>query len=127
MALKNAGQTAEDSIKQSKNKDTTESENALEKIQNNVKNKADNGYQQFVYIGPSFPNGELKENVVLEGSFSEILEFLDDTLKKYPQIKQLIIPVNRLGEYLQKVKSSGNIINRYYSEINSTMKQSKEG
>lgn len=126
MVLKNAGQMAENSTKQSKNKDTTESENTLELTQNSVKDKANNEYQQFVYIGPSLPNGELKENIVLEGNFSEILQFLDDKLKKYPQIKQLIIPVNRLGEYLQKVQSSGNIINKYYSEINSTMKQSKE-
>lgn len=131
MGLKKGEQTAQNGAEQAENagavKNTTEAENAVKTAQSGAESKVYDGYTQFVYVGPSLPNGELKENAVLEGSFSEILHFLSAQVEKYPQIKRLIVPVNRLAEYSAKVKSGGNIVNKYYADIVSAMKSSKEG
>jgi len=120
MALKKGAQTAENGAGQS----------SKEMVNNNTpatENGAYDGYQQFIYIGPSLPHGALKENAVLEGSFAEILHFLSEQLERWPQIKKLIVPVNRLAEYSAKVKNGGNIIAKYYADVASAVQTDKEG
>lgn len=131
MALKKGAQNAQNDAEQAETadtvKNTTEAENAVKTAQGGAESKAYNGYTQFVYVGPSLPNGALKENAVLQGSFSEILQFLGEQVEKYPQIKRLIVPVNRLAEYSAKAHSGGNIVNKYYADVVSAMKGNKEG
>lgn len=131
MVLKKGAQTAQNGAEPTENteaaKNTVEAESGVETAHSGPESKANDGYTQFVYVGPPLPNGALKENAVLEGSFSEILQFLGEQVEKYPQIKQLIVPVNRLAEYSAKVKSGGNIVNKYYADVVSAMKSSKEG
>lgn len=83
-------------------------------------------YTQFVYIGPSLPNGRLKENAVLQGSYSTVLHYLSEIVEEYPQIKRLIVPIHKLGEYAAKVKTSGNIVNKYYSDVISGISSKRE-
>lgn len=130
MALKKNAQSAQEGAGQAKNDlaidNTNNAEKSVRTAQRGADNELYNGYQQFVYIGPSLPNGALKENTVLEGSFSEVLDFLSEQVEDYPQIKQLIVPVNRLAEYAAKVKRGGNIVSRYYKDIVSVMQGNKE-
>lgn len=83
-------------------------------------------YTQFVYCGPTLPNGRLKEKTVLQGTFAEICAYYADVIEQYPQIKTLIVPVNRLGAFAVKVRTRGNIANKYYNDIVSAMRASKE-
>ena len=88
------------------------------------------GYDTFVYCGPSIPRGRLKENAVFRGTISDVLEYLADVVEQYPQIPRLIVPTNRLAAFSVKVKTPGNIAHKYYTDIVSAMKMkknSKEG
>ena len=80
------------------------------------------GYDTFVYCGPSIPRGRLKENAVFRGTLADVIE-------DYPQIPRLIVPTNRLAAFSVKVKTPGNIAHKYYTDIVSAMKtkKNKEG
>ncbi len=83
-------------------------------------------YDTFVYVGPSIPRGRLKENAVFRGTRSDVLEYLADVVEQYPQIPRLIVPTNRLAAFSVKVKTPGNIANKYYSDIASAIRRGKE-
>ena len=131
MALKKSAQNAQEGAGRTENglvvDNTQKEKKPVRAVQNGADNELYSDYQQYVYIGPSLSNGALKENTVLEGSFSEVLDFLSAQVEDYPQIKQLIVPVNRLAEYAAKVKRGGNIISRYYKDIVSAMQGNREG
>lgn len=131
MALKKSAQNVQEGAEQTEKglvvDNTKKKEKPVSAAQSGAGNELYSGYNQFVYIGPSLPNGALKENTVLEGSFPEVLDFLSVQVENYPQIKQLIVPVNKLAEYSAKVKRGGNIISRYYKDIVSAMQGNREG
>jgi hypothetical protein len=84
------------------------------------------GYDRFVYVGPTIPGGLLKENAVFRGTFPDIKAYLKDVLARYPQAARLIVPTTRLAEYAAKVKTPGNLAHKYYQDIVSTVKKHKE-
>lgn len=84
------------------------------------------GYDTFVYCGPSIPRGRLKENAVFRGTISDVLAYLEDVVEQYPQIPRLIVPTNRLAAFSVKVKTPGNIAHKYYSDIASAIRKGKE-
>ena len=84
------------------------------------------GYDTFVYVGPSIPRGRLKENAVFRGTLSDVLAYLADAVEQYPQIPRLIVPTNRLAAFSVKVKTPGNIAHKYYSDIASAIRRGKE-
>lgn len=83
------------------------------------------GYDTFVYVGPSIPRGRLKENAVFRGTLADVLNYLADVIEDYPQIPRLIVPTNRLAAFSVKVKTPGNIAHKYYTDIVSAMKMKK--
>lgn len=100
---------------------TTHTEKPAEDAQ-----EAPQGYNLFVYAGPSLPRGRLKENAVFRGTFEDVKAYLSDVLEDYPQIERLIVPANRLAAFSVKVKTPGNIAHKYYSDIVSAMRGNKE-
>lgn len=84
------------------------------------------GYDLFVYAGPTLPRGRLKENAVFRGTFKDVMAYLADVLEEYPQVAKLIVPANRLGAFSVKVKTPGNIAHKYYTDIVSAMHGNKE-
>ena len=84
------------------------------------------GYDTFVYCGPSIPRGRLKENAVFRGTLADVLNYLADVIEDYPQIPRLIVPTNRLAVFAVKVKTPGNIAHKYYSDIASAIRKGKE-
>lgn len=103
-----------------------EAQTPQEGAQEPQKREAWSGYTQFAYIGPALPGGALKSNAVLLGTFGEIKESIAPTLEKYPQAEKLIFPVEKLGEQLRKVKTPGNIANKYYNELVSLTRANRE-
>ena len=83
------------------------------------------GYDTFVYCGPSIPRGRLKENAVFRGTLADVLNYLADVIEDYPQIPRLIVPTNRLATFAVKFKTPGNIAHKYYTDIVSAMKMKK--
>lgn len=88
--------------------------------------EAPQGYDLFVYAGPSLPRGRLKENTVFRGTFEDVKTYLSGVLEDYPQIERLIVPANRLAAFSVKVKTPGNIAHKYYSDIVSAMRGNRE-
>lgn len=84
------------------------------------------GYDTFVYVGPSIPRGRLKENAVFRGTLADVLAYLADVVEKYPQIPRLIVPTSKLAAFSVKVKTPGNIAHKYYSDIASAIRRGKE-
>lgn len=75
---------------------------------------------KLVYIGPSLPKAMLKSNRIFEGTREEIKKELAAVLEKFPLVERLLVPVAELAEKKDKVRTAGNILNKYYSDIASS-------
>lgn len=73
--------------------------------------------QKVIYIGPTLPKAQLMTNRIFEGTPKEIKEHLKDVLEKYPLVEKMLVPTRNLAEKKDKVKTAGNILNKYYSDI----------
>lgn len=104
---------------------TTPDENAAQSATESEEDVPD-GYDLFVYAGPTLPRGRLKENAVFRGTFEDVKAYLADVLEVYPQVARLIVPVNRLAAFSVKVKTPGNLAHKYYSDIVSAMRGNRE-
>lgn len=111
----------EDSDGAGEDNNTTQPEKPLE-----GKQEAPQGYNLFVYAGPSLPRGRLKENTVFRGTFEDVKNYLSDALEDYPQIEKLIVPADKLAAFSVKVKTPGNIVHKHYGDIVSAMRGNKE-
>lgn len=82
-----------------------------------------------VYIGPTLPAGRLKCNKIFIGTMKEIKTELAEVLEKYSLVEKMLVPVEQLAEKKDKVKTAGNVMNKYYSDIVSTIaaNEAKEG
>lgn len=72
---------------------------------------------KLIYIGPSLPKAMLKSNRVFEGTWEGIKKELAEVLQKFPLVEKLLVPVSGLAEKKDKVRTAGNILNKYYSDI----------
>lgn len=72
---------------------------------------------RLAYIGPSLPAGRLKTNKVFIGTRAEIEGELKEVLEKYPLVRKLLVPVEKMAEKKDRVKTAGNILNKYYSDL----------
>ena len=73
------------------------------------------------YIGPSLPAGLMKTNKILIGTREEIDKELAAVLEKYPLVGKMLVPVEKLAEKKGKAATAGNILNKYYTDIVSTI------
>lgn len=87
--------------------------------------KGASGDSLFVYSGPTLPRGRLKENAVFRGTRQDVLLYLSDVLKDYPQVEKLVIPAQELAAFSAKLKP-GNAAYKYYHDIASAMRGCKE-
>lgn len=89
------------------NGDVAEAE-AAEKEQDTVK---------LIYIGPSLPHAMLKANSIFDGTPAKIKEHLKPVFEKFPLAEKLLVTVDGLAEKKDKVQTSGNVLNKYYSDL----------
>lgn len=76
---------------------------------------------KLVYVGPTLPKGQLKQNSIFEGTEKEIKKELEKVLEKYPLAEKMLVPVRNLAEAKRKVGTAGNITNKWYADIVSGM------
>lgn len=119
MAVKNA-QKAQEAETERK---MEESMDVKKRMEEGAENKPTEGKEKetLVYIGPSLPSGKLKSNSIFIGSREMVQEELKEILEEYPLAGRLIMPVEQLAEKKDKVRTPGNILNKYYSDIVSSM------
>lgn len=72
---------------------------------------------KLIYIGPTLPKAMLKSNKIFEGTREEIRKELAAVIEKFPLVERLLVPVAELAEKKDKVRTAGNILNKYYSDI----------
>lgn len=76
-----------------------------------------NGVKNFVYVGPSLPGGRLKSNVVLIGTYAEIMEYHKEAVSRYPGVERLFVPVSSLADAKAKLQNGGNALSKYYQDV----------
>lgn len=86
-----------------------------------VKKSTDNIKKAYCYIGPNLPKGALKQNAVLLGTKAEIAKQYEGELEKFPQAIRLIVPVEDLAQAKEKIRTTGNMLNKHYQDLNSTI------
>lgn len=102
-------------------------EKAKKVIEEPITEKVAEEENTYCYIGPNLPDGVLKKNSLIIGTKKAVKEKYKNEIEKYKQLEQLIIPVENLAEAKAKVESDGNILNKYYRDIASTVAANKEG
>lgn len=81
-----------------------------------------------VYVGPTLPRGQLKANVIFNGTRTAIEGELAEVLEKFPPVRNLLVPVSNLATAKAKVKTSGNILHEWYTQVVALIEESlKEG
>ncbi|MEY8517184.1 hypothetical protein AALC25_09700 [Lachnospiraceae bacterium 29-84] len=73
------------------------------------------------YIGPQLPGGLLKTNKIMTGTREEITKELAGVLERYPLVEKMLVPVEKLAEKKDKAATAGNILNKYYTDIVSSI------
>lgn len=81
---------------------------------------------KLIYIGPTLPKAALKTNSIFDGTDKEIKEHLQPVIEKYPLVAKLLVPTRELAEKKDKVRTAGNILNKYYSDLVSVIAASLE-
>lgn len=89
---------------------TTEAENTLEMANTDAMEGT------FIYIGPTLRTGA-RENAMFKGTREQVENYLKPTIDKYPQVRLLLVPTERLAEMKTKVKTTGTLLNKYYTDI----------
>ena len=54
--------------------------------------------KKYVYIGPSLPDGSLKSRTIFDGNLDDICNALQREISGYPEIKELLVPLEKLSE-----------------------------
>ena len=75
--------------------------------------------EKLVYVGPQLPRGRLKTNKIFEGTRDQILasQEMEEVLKRYPLVKNMLVPVSKLAEAKQKIAAGGNALHKFYADI----------
>lgn len=75
--------------------------------------------EKLVYVGPQLPRGRLKTNKIFEGTRDQILASpeMAEVLKRYPLVKNMLVPVSKLAEAKQKIAAGGNALHKFYADI----------
>ena len=72
---------------------------------------------KLIYIGPNLPKAMLPCNKIFEGTDKEIEEELSFILEKFPLVRKMLVPISELADKKDKVKTTGNVYNKYYSDL----------
>lgn len=91
--------------------------------------QAEKEITKVIYVGPTLPRGKLKCNTIYEGTKTEINKELEKVLEEYPLVSKMLVPIEKLAETKYKVRTAGNIMNKYYTDLQSviTAKMKQEG
>lgn len=93
----------------------TESTTATEKAVETANTQLEN--VKLIYIGPNLPKAMLQCNKIFEGTKEEVNKELAGVLEKFPLVEKMLVPISELAEKKDKVRTAGNIYNKYYSDL----------
>ena len=93
----------------------TESTTATEKAVETANTQLEN--VKLIYIGPNLPKVMLQCNKIFEGTKEEVNKELAGVLEKFSLVEKMLVPIGELAEKKDKVRTAGNIYNKYYSDL----------
>ncbi len=70
--------------------------------------KEDGDCRNFVYVGPSLPNGALPSKSAFVGTRAEVEKYLKKNIEAYPQVKKLLVPYGKTASMSKRAKQRGN-------------------
>ena len=119
-AVKTAQEAAKEAPDAAGGTDTTTAEEGAQ----NAPKAAQNAPQaeeaeKLVYVGPQLPRGRLKTNKIFEGTREQIIASpeMEEVLKRYPLVQNMLVPVSKLAEAKQKIAAGGNALHKFYADI----------
>lgn len=115
MATKNAAANATAAEKDAEKVQAVENTTAEEKATETANTQPET--VKLVYIGPNLPKAMLQCNKVFEGTEEGIKKELSFILEKFPLVEKMLVPTKELAEKKDKVKTTGNVYNKYYSDL----------
>ncbi|MEG2623365.1 MAG: hypothetical protein RSC06_10745 [Clostridia bacterium] len=74
-----------------------------------------------VYIGPSI-RGCVQSGTIMPGTRDTALAACYDVIQQYPHIADLIVPSETIATDRMKVKTPGNLLNKYFNDLASMIK-----
>ena len=74
-----------------------------------------------VYIGPSI-RGVIQSGTIVGGTRNAALTTFSTAIEQYPRIADLVVSGETLVVDRIKVKTAGNLLNKYYNDLVSTLK-----
>lgn len=113
-AAEGAGAAEEAKVDNSTN-ETVNAENGAAGAAEKAKKEPDTA--TLIYIGPTLPKGMLKCNSIFNGTEAEIKAHLKPIIDKFPLVEKLLVSTDGLAEKKDRVQTSGNILNKYYSDL----------
>ncbi len=75
-----------------------------------------------VYLGPNIPGGALQTNQVFRGGLPP---WCEDWFGKIPEIRELFVPVEELGNMRKKIKEPGTNESRLFSVVARALQEVK--
>ena len=75
-----------------------------------------------IYLGPNIPGGALQTNQVFRGGLPP---WCEDWFGKIPEIRELFVPVEELGNMRKKIKEPGTNESRLFSVVARALQEVK--
>lgn len=72
--------------------------------------------QAFIYLGPNIPGGILFTGSIFKSSPEE-LKYLEETIEKLPEIKELFVEVQNLPQFKKDLTEQGTEAYRLYQNV----------
>lgn len=69
--------------------------------------------KNYIYIGPTLPNGLLKNATLIQGTRQQVEEYAAPAAAFCPEVLKLIVPTERLAESNKRLKKAGALSVRY--------------
>lgn len=82
--------------------------------ENNIK---DEEVKNYIYVGPSLKQFDIKENTIYRGTKADVYEHLSTAINAKPLIKKFIVEAAEAAEAKTKVKTNGNSLYKMYEEL----------
>lgn len=106
--------TEETSTEETSTEETSTEETSAEET---AEETSDASVVQVVYIGPTIPKARLTSGGIVRGTQEEVDAYIAEVTAKYAKAKYLFVTPDKLAEAKRKVKTKGNILNKYYRAV----------
>lgn len=111
MAVKGTVRTAEAAGNQANQEPTQAAQTGQEAPQEAAERET------LVYVGPSLPRGQLKQNSIYIGTRQEIEKELAPVLEKFPLVNNLLVPISTIATAKVKTKQAGTALHKYCADM----------